>query len=115
MAGSIASALPATNAQPLVRTQATGRLRRVMYAIAMNPDRFASLDEQVFQLTRAFQERGQFFLPLFICDHRTGNPPIYEAAGLRAECLDLHHFRFRTLWRLVRLIRRNRIELIHWS
>jgi len=112
---SISTTLPEVQVQASSPAQRTGRLRRVMYAIAMNPDRFASLDEQVFQLTRAFQEREEFFLPLFICGHRTGNPPIYEAAGLRAECLDLHHFRLRTLWQLVRLIHRNRIELIHWS
>ena len=90
-------------------------MRRVLYAIAMNPDRFASLEEQIFLLTSAFGEQGGFFLPLFICSHRTGNPPVYEAAGLRAECLDLHRFRVRTLWQLVQLIRRERIELIHWS
>jgi len=91
------------------------RLQRVLYAVAMNPDRFASLEEQVFLLTRAFQERGEFFLPLWICDHVKGTPAVYEAAGLRAECLDLHHFRVRTLVQLVRLIHRERIELIHWS
>jgi glycosyltransferase involved in cell wall biosynthesis len=97
------------------RNNTAGRLQRVLYAIAMNPDRFASLEEQIFLLTRAFGEQGGFFLPLFICDHRTGNPPVYEQAGMRAECLDLHRFRLRTLWRLVRLIRRERIEVIHWS
>jgi len=91
------------------------RLQRVLYAIAMNPDRFATLEEQIFLLTRAFEERGEFFLPLWICDHVKGTPAVYEAAGLRAECLDLHHFRVRTLVQLVRLIHRERIELIHWS
>jgi len=90
------------------------RLQRVLYAIGMDPNRFASLEEQIFLLTRAFQERGEFFLPLWICDHVKGTPAVYEAAGLRAECLDLHHFRVRTLVHLVRLIHRDRIELIHW-
>ncbi|MGP0067392.1 MAG: glycosyltransferase family 4 protein [Isosphaeraceae bacterium] len=96
-------------------TEGGVRLQRVLYAIAMNPDRFASMEEQIFLITRAIQERGGLFLPLWICGHRTGNPPVYEAAGLRAECLDLHHFRLRTLVHLVRLIHHHRIELIHWS
>jgi glycosyltransferase involved in cell wall biosynthesis len=115
MPGSVTSPLPSIETQAPMHTGDSGRLQRVLYAIAMNPDRFASMEEQTFLLTRAFQQRGGFFLPLFICSHRTGNPPVYEAAGLRAECLDLHHFRIRTLWQLVRLIRRDRIELIHWS
>jgi len=81
----------------------------------MNPDRFASMEEMIFLLTRASQERGDFFLPLWICHHVKGTPAVYEAAGLRAECLDLYHFRLRTLMQLVRLICRHRIELIHWS
>jgi glycosyltransferase involved in cell wall biosynthesis len=115
MAGTITPLRPTIESETSVNERKASRLRRVLYAIAMNPDRFASLDEQIFQLTRACQNRGEFFLPLFICNHRTGNPPVYDAAGLRAECLDLHRFRLRTLWRLVRLIKRNRIELIQWS
>jgi glycosyltransferase involved in cell wall biosynthesis len=81
----------------------------------MNPDRFASLEEQIFLLTRAFGEEGGFFLPLFICDHRTGNPPVYAEACMRAECMDLHRFRLHTLLHLVRLIRRDCIDVIHWN
>ncbi len=114
MSQALAPFAPATAAQlPVDRSGA--RLRRVLFAIAMNPDRFASLEEQIFVLTRIFRERGELFLPLWICDHRTGNPPVYEAAGLRAECLDLHRFRIGTLAKLVRLIRREHIELIQWS
>ncbi len=110
----LTSTSPPIEAQSPVDAGDRGRLQRVLYAFAMNPDRFASLEEQVFLLTRAFQERDGLFLPLFICSNRTGNPPVYESAGLRAECLDLHYFSIRNLWRLVRLIRRDRIELIHW-
>src|SRR6516165_8679513 len=110
MSSSLAPSPPPVGVQTPAQAQAGTRLQRVLYAIAMNPDRFASMEEQVFLLARAFRERGEFFLPLWICDHRTGNPPVYEAAGLQAECLDLHHFRLGTLMRLVRLIRSHRVE-----
>jgi len=104
-----------TQTQVRTRTDGAARLQRVLYAFAMDPNRFASLEEQVFLLTRAFQERGEFFLPLWICDHVKGTPAVYAAAGMRAECLDLHHFRIHTLMQLVRLLRRERIEVIHWG
>jgi glycosyltransferase involved in cell wall biosynthesis len=104
-----------TETQDTADPATAARLRRVLYAIAMDPDRFATMEEQILLITRAFRQRAGLFLPLFICSHRKGNPAVYEAAGLRAECLDLHRFRLHTLWQLVRLIRRDRIELIHWN
>ena len=95
-------------------SRSVGNMRRVLYAVAMDPDRFASFEEQILMLTRRCKERNDLLLPLFICSHIKGNPPIYEDAGLHAECLDLHHFTIPTLLRLMQIIRKNNIEIIHW-
>jgi len=88
----------------------------VLYAVALDPSRkFGSLEEQIFLLGKAFAARGSLFLPLFLCPPGPGKTARYHDAGLAAECLDLTHFRPGRLWQLVRLIRRQRIEIIHWN
>lgn len=92
------------------------RLQRVLYAIALDPDqKFGTLEEQICLLGQAFQAQGGLFLPLFLCPPGPHKTRRFEAAGLAAECLDLRRFRPATLWNLVRLIKRQRIEVVHWN
>jgi glycosyltransferase involved in cell wall biosynthesis len=91
-------------------------LRRVLYAVALNPDqKFGSLEEQICFIAHAFRDRGSLFLPLFLCPPGPGKTRQFEDRGVRAECLDLGRFRFRTHRRLRQLIRRERIEVVHWN
>src|SRR3989449_9263309 len=100
-----------------VATQlAPGRLRRVLYALALNPSlKFGSLEEQIFCLARAFKEHGGLFLPLFQSPLGSEARATYEAAGLEAGWLNLEEFDVTTLRRLIRLIHQHQIELLHWN
>jgi glycosyltransferase involved in cell wall biosynthesis len=101
---------------PAVPIHAEAPLHRVLYAILLDPaQKFGSMEEQIYFLARAFQNRGGLFLPLFLCPPAPGKTRHFEERGVPAECLDLRRFRFRTLWRLLRLIRRERIEVVHWN
>jgi glycosyltransferase involved in cell wall biosynthesis len=93
-----------------------GRLRRVLFALRLDPaGKFGSLEEQTLTLARAFKERGSLFLPVFLraLDPETAGQ--YAQEGLEAEALDLTSFRLDTLGRLLRLIRRHQIEVVHWN
>ena len=95
---------------------APGHLRRVLYAIGLNPSlKYGSLEEQVFSLARAFQEQEGLFLPLFQSAPGSEALAMYHAAGLEVSWLDLDTFDFATLGRLMRIIREHRIELVHWN
>jgi glycosyltransferase involved in cell wall biosynthesis len=84
--------------------------------VALDPSqKFGSLEEQMCLLARAFEHRGSLFLPLFLCPPGPGKTRQLEEAGVAAECLDLGRFRFRTLWQLLGLLRRQRLEVIHWN
>jgi glycosyltransferase involved in cell wall biosynthesis len=100
-----------------VRTGAAAEpLQRVLYAIVLDPgQKFGSLEEQIYFLARAFQARGSLFLPLFLCPPAPGKTRQFEERGVAAECLDLRRFRPTTLWRLVRLIGRHGIDVVHWN
>ncbi len=90
--------------------------RRVLYAIALNPSlKFGSLEEQIFLIARAFREQEGLFLPLFQSPLRPEAQDMYQAAGLEAGWLNLEGFDFLTLCRLMRLIHRHKIELLHWN
>lgn len=93
-----------------------GRLRRVLYVAALNPSlKFGSLEEQIFSLAHAFQTEGGLFLPLFDTAPGPEAVAMYQSAGLDIQWLDLKSFNFSTLRRMMHLIRRHRIELIHWN
>src|SRR5206468_10855194 len=93
-----------------------GRLRRVLYAIGLNPSlKYGSLEEQVFSLARAFQEQGSLFLPLFQCGPGSEALAMYHRAGLEVSWLDLGTFDFATLGRLMRIIREHRIDVVSWQ
>jgi glycosyltransferase involved in cell wall biosynthesis len=110
----VSSVLLANSVSPSVAL--TPGLKRVLYAVVLDPARkFGSLEEQIFLLGRAFQERGGLFLPLFLCPPGPDKLRRYHEAGLLAECLDLTSFSLPRLWQLARLIRRRRIEVVHWN
>jgi glycosyltransferase involved in cell wall biosynthesis len=90
---------------------------RVLYAIVLDPSKkFGSLEEQLFFLAQEFRARGSLFLPLFDCVLEPGfEVPEFRDAGLATACLDLRRFRWSTLRRLLGLIRRERIDVVHWN
>jgi glycosyltransferase involved in cell wall biosynthesis len=88
----------------------------VLYVVVMDPFRkLGSMEEQMSQLAGAFCKEHSLFLPLFDCPERRHEPAPLEQMGVRIECLDLRHFRVDALWRLLRVIRENRIEVVHWN
>jgi glycosyltransferase involved in cell wall biosynthesis len=77
--------------------------------------KFGSLEEVTFIIARAIHEHEGFFLPLFRHPLTPEVAAMYDDAGVPIEVLDLSRWTFQTLWRLARLVRRHRIELLHWN
>jgi glycosyltransferase involved in cell wall biosynthesis len=97
------------------RTEA-GRLKRVLFVLNLDPaGKFGSIEEQTLTLARLFWERGSLFLPVFVRPLDSESADQYAREGLGFEALDLVHFRLGTLRRLLGLIRRHRIEVVHWN
>jgi Glycosyltransferase Family 4 len=91
-------------------------LRRVLYAIDLDPStKFGSMEEQIFELARAFRDRGGQFIPLFRTPLGPEASALSDAEHLRAEALDLSRFRLQTLLKIVKLVRQFRIQLVHWN
>jgi glycosyltransferase involved in cell wall biosynthesis len=97
--------------------EARARLRRVLFAIALDPSqKFGSLEEQICLQARAFRERGSLFLPLFLSASPADRAvPEFRDAGVAVECLDLDRFRWGSCRRLLRLVGEHRIEVVHWN
>jgi glycosyltransferase involved in cell wall biosynthesis len=107
--------MPADTA-PGAAARSAGDLPRVLYAAVLDPQwKFGSLEEQILELARAFRDRGSLFLPVFICDEGLPVTAEFAAAGIQTRCVDLRLARLGPLTRLVRLIRDNRIDVIHWN
>jgi glycosyltransferase involved in cell wall biosynthesis len=93
-----------------------GRLARVLYALVLDPSKkFGSLEEQAFLLARACRDEGGLFLPLFQAAEDPGTVRRYAGAGLEVAFLDPAWSGPRRLWRLLGLVRRHRIEVVHWN
>ena len=91
-------------------------LPRVLYAVALDPAlKFGSLEEQIVRLARTFELHDGLFYPLFICPEGGNKSIAFQEAGIETECLDLRSFHWARLARLLRLIARNRITLVHWN
>jgi glycosyltransferase involved in cell wall biosynthesis len=91
-------------------------LRRALVALALDGSRkFGSMEEQVFLLARAFRQRGSLCVPLFLGPANSPPPTEFAEAGLPAESLPLERFRLGTLWQLLALIRKYRIQIVHWN
>jgi glycosyltransferase involved in cell wall biosynthesis len=90
-------------------------LPRVLNVVALNPGRkFGSLEEQLVLLAEAFRREGGMFLPLFIADPSAASFDDFSGRGVRVECLDMRRLRLSALLALRRLIRVERIDLVHW-
>jgi glycosyltransferase involved in cell wall biosynthesis len=99
-----------------VASRPAGRLRRVLYAIELDPSRkLGSLEEQVLFVARAFRERDGTFLPLFLTDAPVEKVIGFHEAGIEVACLDLSRFRWSLLRQLRALISQHRIEIVHWG
>jgi glycosyltransferase involved in cell wall biosynthesis len=93
-----------------------GRLLRVLYVVDLDPtSKFGSLEEQIVLLVEAFRDRGGLFLPVFSCPADGRGATVFQARGLPVVCLDLQRFRPASLRRLVGLIRRHQIDVVHWN
>ncbi len=101
---------------PLDESRPGAQLQRVAYVIGLDPSRkFGSLEEQILILARAFREQGGCFLPVFAGPLAGEAAREYAAAGITAEALDLQRFGIGSLRALLAILRRHRIELVHWS
>src|SRR5437588_1605552 len=91
-------------------------LPRVLYAMLMRPGhKFGSMEEQVLTLAGRFRAEGSAFVPLFISGPDEGSVDFYRERGFDAEILDLRRVRPGTLARLWTVLRRHRIDVLHWN
>jgi glycosyltransferase involved in cell wall biosynthesis len=92
------------------------RLRRVLYAVRLDAaQKFGSLEEMIARLARAFHEEDSVFLPVFLATPGDRGLRPYREGNLPVAGLGLHRFRPATLARLVGLVYRHRIEVVHWN
>ncbi len=92
------------------------RLRRVLYLVNLDPaKKFGTLEEQLLSLARAFRSGGSVLLPVFAGRMGENEAAMYRTEQLPVEELDLRSFSFARLRRLLRLIRDNEIEVVHWN
>src|SRR5258708_3530718 len=90
-------------------------LPRVLYALALDPSKkFGSMEEQLVLLAQRFQAERSRFLPLFIGDP-TADVSQFQPYGIDARCLELRRFSWHALRALCRLIREQRVDLVHWN
>ncbi len=98
------------------RDAGAGRLKRVLYVLDLNPvGKFPSLAEQALELACEFRDRGSLFLPVYVGPLDPHFENTHAQKGVSVEGLDLRTFRLAGLRRLLRLIRENRIEVVHWN
>jgi glycosyltransferase involved in cell wall biosynthesis len=92
------------------------RLPNVLYCAALDPSsKFGSFEEQILSVAKAFRARGALFLPVFESSLAGRVQTEFTGADLRVEALDLNRFDLSTLRRLIRLIRKARIDVVHWN
>ena len=96
--------------------EASGRLKRVLFVLDLDTaGKFSSLAEEALALAREFRRRDSLFLPAFVRPLEGEAAIQYEKEGLPVEALNLRRFRFDMMSRLLKIIRLNRIEVIHWN
>ncbi len=89
---------------------------RVLYVVNLDPSqKYGTLEEQIFLMAAALSRQGGLLLPGFT--HEMGEKQIsrYRDAGLTATWLDLRGFSVISFLRLVRLIDRHAIQVVHWN
>ena len=105
-----------TNSERSIAKTHDPGLQRVAYLTDLVPSgKFGSLEEQIFNIARAFKDHGGLFLAVF------GGPVVeevrerYSNAGLKVEGLNLHNFSKQNLGMLLELLREYKITAIHWN
>ena len=78
-------------------------------------DKFGSMEEQIFELARAFSGAGGMLLPVFGGVPEAKVTERYRADGLMVDGLNLHVFRWSSLFHLVALIRKHKLGVAHWN
>jgi glycosyltransferase involved in cell wall biosynthesis len=112
--------MPATSAVPapprVDPAAPPSRLRRVLYAVRLDAaQKFGSLEEMIARLARAFHDENSVFVPVFLTAPGPRGLQPYREGNLPVAGLGLHRFRPATLARLVGLVYRHRIEVVHWN
>ena len=92
------------------------RLKRTLYVVDLIPSsKFGSLEEQILLLAQGFRDQNSLFLPLFHIPPDTECATPFSDVGLKTEGLNLSKIDLKTMLRLLSLIYRNNIELVHWN
>ena len=87
---------------------------RILHAIALAPGRkFGSAEEQICILASHVEMRGGKLIALFTTGD-AGSLADFRERGVDARSLNLERLDFGTLTALVRLVRRERIDVVHW-
>lgn len=90
-------------------------LPRVLYVLDLDPGKkFGSMEEQLVLLAERFRAGGGFFFPLFTCDP-AADVAQFRERGVAARCLGLRDFSWGALRDLRRLVREERIDVVHWN
>jgi glycosyltransferase involved in cell wall biosynthesis len=90
-------------------------LPRVLYALALTPGhKFGSIEEQIVTLAERFRAEGSLFLPLFLCGPG-GSVDFYRTQGIEAESLEWRPRRLGNLRRLLGILRRYQVDVVHWN
>ena len=89
---------------------------RVLYLTDLSSsNKFGSMEEQIFELAKAFDARGGLFLPIFGGEPGATVRRMYADHRLPVEGLDLQRVSLTTLGALLRLITAHEIDVIHWN
>jgi glycosyltransferase involved in cell wall biosynthesis len=111
-----------------VRGSAPSHLPRVLYAMMLSPgEKFGSMEEQLVTMGHAFAKAGGLFLPLFMAPPRSqaifspSSSPRPDPSddlvrhGIAPVLMDLRTFTAQRAYTLSQILRRERIDLIHWN
>lgn len=92
------------------------RTQRVLYLTDLHPaDKFGSLEEQILTLAKALDSSGGALIPVFGAPVGKETAAQYREVGVNPESLDLHRYSLSSLWRLLTLVQRYRVDVIHWN
>lgn len=92
------------------------RALRVLYLTDLHPtNKFGSLEEQILVLSKSLYGADGALIPVFGAPIDSETSRQYRQIGFTPESLDLHKFSPASLWRLLGLVRRYRIDVVHWN
>jgi len=89
---------------------------RVLYLTDLRPaGKFGSLEEQIFVLAKSLSTLGGTLIPVFGAPIDSATANQYKQIGIVPAAIDLHKFTVPSLSQLLKLVRSNQIEVIHWN